>query len=424
MLSKKLLFSALFGTAAIIASAQSSTNSPYTRFGFGDLSDRVFTSNAAMGGVGNALRSSRHINTMNPASYTSVDSLSFMFDLGLSLKSSNYQEGGIKSNAKNSSFDYLAMQFRVHPRIGIALGFVPYSTVGYKFSKTSPVANSETNLTNTFVGDGGTNVVFAGLGLKIIENLSIGANIGYMYGKIDYSTTANLNNGGDHTINYSNTKLKSYKLDLGLQYTQPINKDNKVTLGLTYELGHDMDAETVIGTQVTDGSSYNAVTENTVNGGYGIPTSYGAGLAYQYKDKLTISADYTLQNWSDVKHLEESFTYNDRQRIAAGVEYIPNPISKKFLSKLSYRAGIYYCSPYTKIKDAGTGEFYDGAKEIGVSGGFGFPLTLFQRKTMFSITGQYIKLTPSANKFMSEDRFVIKIGLTLNEPWFMKWRVN
>ena len=91
MSNKKILFSVIFAIAYMCTFAQSSTNSPYTRFGFGDLSDQVFTSNAAMGGVGNALRSSRHINPMNPASYTSVDSLSFMFDIGFSMKSSNYE---------------------------------------------------------------------------------------------------------------------------------------------------------------------------------------------------------------------------------------------------------------------------------------------------------------------------------------------
>lgn len=424
MLSKKVLFSALFATVALYASAQSSTNSPYTRFGLGDLSDRVFTNNAAMGGVGHALRSNRHINTMNPASYTSVDSLSFMFDLGLSLKSSNYQEGGFKSNAKNSSFDYLAMQFRLHPKIGFAIGFVPYSNIGYNFSKSSQIQGSDTYLTNIFTGEGGTNVIFAGIGFKIIKNLSVGANIGYMYGNNDYSTTATLNNGGDYTINYSKTRIKSYKLDLGLQYTQPINKDNNLTFGFTYELGHDLNATTVRGTQVTDGSSYNAKTETTLNGGYGIPSSYGVGIAYQRKKNLTLSVDYTLQDWSSVKHLDESFVYKKRNKIAAGAEFVPNPISRKFFSKIFYRAGVYYCSPYTRIMDGNNGLFYDGAKEIGISGGFGFPLSLFQRKTVFSITGQYIKLSPTAGKFMSEDRFVLKIGLTLNEPWFMKWRVN
>ena len=137
MLSKKVLISALFVAGSAAVCAQTSTNSPYTRYGLGDLSDQAFANNAAMGGIGYGLRNSLNINTMNPASYSSVDSLSFMFDIGMSLKSSNYREGGINSNAKNSSFDYVAMQFRLHPRLGIAFGFTPYSTVGYKFGKTS-----------------------------------------------------------------------------------------------------------------------------------------------------------------------------------------------------------------------------------------------------------------------------------------------
>lgn len=426
MSSKKVLISAIFATVTLSAFAQSSTNSPYTRFGFGDLSDQVFTSNAAMGGVGNALRSSRHINPINPASYTSVDSLSFMFDIGFSMKSSNYKENNISSNARNSSFDYLAIQFRLHPRLGMTIGFTPFSTVGYNFSTTNYASNSNSvSVTNTYLGDGGTNVVFGGLGFKIIDNLSIGANIGYLYGKQEYSTTATLSNGGDYTITYRNLRVKSYKLDLGLQYTQPINKNNNITLGLTYSLGHDLNSTEVTGTQVTDGSSYTSTSENTFYKGYGIPSNYGIGLAYQYKKNLTVCADYTLQEWSKAKLPSSAGMYNNRNKFSLGFEYVPNTVGRKFLQRISYRAGAFYHSPYIKIPNDVSGTTYsDGAKEIGVSAGFGFPLSLFQRKTMLSITGQYINLKPSTNNLMSENRFVLKIGLTLNEPWFMKWRVN
>ena len=134
MLRNKILLTALLTGSCLTAAAQltpyppqSSTNSPYTRYGLGELSDRGFANNAAMGGVGYGLRYSGHINLTNPAAYSSVDSLSFMFDIGMSLKSSNYKENGISSNAKNASFDYLAIQFRLHKRLGMAIGYTPYS---------------------------------------------------------------------------------------------------------------------------------------------------------------------------------------------------------------------------------------------------------------------------------------------------------
>lgn len=58
--------------------AQNNTNSPSTRYGYGELADRSFGAGRAMGGVGYSLRSSKQINPLNPASYTSIDSLTFI----------------------------------------------------------------------------------------------------------------------------------------------------------------------------------------------------------------------------------------------------------------------------------------------------------------------------------------------------------
>ena len=180
--NRSLIGAILFVTTSITVNAQTSVNSPYTRYGLGDLTNSAFANNIAMGGVGYALRNGNHINIMNPASYTAADSLSFKFDVGMGWNISNFKEGGYTNKAKNSTFDYIAMQFRLHPRIGFTLGFVPYSTVGYNFSQTYSLENgNETTATNTFTGDGGLQQVFLGLGFKIFKNLSVGANIGYFY---------------------------------------------------------------------------------------------------------------------------------------------------------------------------------------------------------------------------------------------------
>lgn len=419
MSSNKALFSALFIMGAVAANAQSSTNSPYTRYGLGELSDQAFAHNAAMGGIGYALRSSEQINVMNPASYSAVDSLSFMFDIGMGLKSSNYQENGYKTNAKNASFDYLAMQFRLHPRVGFAVGFTPYSNVGYKFSRTSDIENSDdVTLTNTFYGDGGLQQIFGGIGFKILDNLSIGANVGYLYGEIGYQTLATLSNGGDQTTTYNNISINSYIANFGLQYTQKLSKTDKVTLGLVYGLGHDLKSTETKGIQVTDGSSYSELTEETIKDSYGIPSTFGAGLTWQHKQNLTVGADYTLQQFENVKYDNSTDFYKNRTRIGAGIEYMPSLYGRNYLSRIRYRAGAYYSSSYMKLPE------YDGPKEWGVSAGFGLPLHLFQRNTVLSITGQYVRVLPSVKGMLSENRFVLKLGLTFNEHWFMKWRVN
>lgn len=405
------------GTMA--AAAQSSTNSPYTRYGLGDLSNNAFTNNVAMGGIGYGLRDQSHINMMNPASYSAVDSLSFMFDVAMSLKSSNYQENGFKSNAKNASFDNLAMQFRLHPRLGMVIAFTPYSTVGYSFSTTSPVEGvSDVTATNAFSGNGGLQQITAGLGFKILDNLSIGVNGGYLYGSMTYQSSIGFNTTSDQTNVYNTTDVKSYVVNFGLQYTQKINKNDNITLGLVYDLGHTLNSTSTKGIQVTDNSNYYSTKEEVFQNGYGVPHSFGAGLAHKHKNNLTVGVDYSLQKWSDVKYDNRTDCYNDRTRVAAGAEYLPNAIGRSYLERIRYRVGAYYATPYLRLPQ------YDGPKEYGVSAGFGLPLYLFQRNTILNITGQYVRVSPSISNMLSENRFVLKIGLTFNERWFMKWKVN
>ena len=73
-----LLLMMVTGTAI----AQNNTNSPYTRYGYGDLSDQSFGNSKAMGGIAFGLRDGAQINPTNPASYTAIDSLTFLFEGG------------------------------------------------------------------------------------------------------------------------------------------------------------------------------------------------------------------------------------------------------------------------------------------------------------------------------------------------------
>ena len=195
---QRLINTCLFCIMATIAMAQTSSNSPYTRYGFGELSDQHFGNSKAMGGIAYGLRNGLQVNAANPASYTAVDSLTFIFDAGLSLQNTNFKENGVSTNAKNSSFDYIAMQFRLRKGMGMALGFLPYSTVGYDMTQVKSINKDEygdeIESYHTYKGEGGLQQVFAGLGLKVFENLSIGANLSYLYGDISHAAITSFNN--------------------------------------------------------------------------------------------------------------------------------------------------------------------------------------------------------------------------------------
>ena len=420
MLSKRALFGAVMMLQAIFANAQISTNSPYTRFGLGDLSSQATAGNAAMGGIGYGLRNNTMVNTMNPASYTAVDSITMMMDIGVSLTNSNYNEGGWKTNAKNSSFDYAVLQFRFKPWLGFAAGFRPYSQVGYYFYNTTEVTgNEDITATNSYDGEGGLHEVFMGFGIKLLKNLSIGVNGGYLYGDIDYTAMVSFSEDSDYSVVYNELTINTYKLDFGLQYTQKIKNNHSITLGLVYGLGHKANSSEVKSIQLTDGSSYSNAQGTIYKDTYELPHTFGAGLVYNKGSNLTVGVDYELQKWSKVMYNGEKGWYNDRERIAVGIEFVPKSLTKNFLERIRYRIGAYYTSPYLKIN---TGD--NGPKEYGVSAGLGFPIFLYQKRSVLSITGQYIRLDSSTPGLLSENRFVLKLGMTFNEHWFMKWKLN
>ena len=407
----------------IVASgkAQTSTNSPYTRYGFGQLSDQNFGNSVAMGGISYGLRNGLQINASNPASYSAVDSLTFIFDIGMSLQNANFKEGNIKTNAKNSSVDYIAMQYRLYNRMGMSIGFLPYSTVGYSMDHENTVTsddNISTSATQSYSGEGGLQQVYVGLGFKVLDNLSIGANFSYLYGDIIHTVGTIFDNANAFSSSRSHQiSVSDYKLDFGVQYTQKINEKNKINVGAVYSLGHELNSTGYKFIQkYTSSGAVTSQTADTIPDAFALPHTLGVGLTYVYDNRLTIGFDYTLQKWQDAKFFNEKGAFDNRTKIALGAEYLPNPLSNSFFKNVKYRAGIYYSTPYAKVNGM------EGNKEFGASFGFGIPI--IRNKSILNISGQYIKVSPKMKGMLEENYLRINVGLTFNERWFMKWKVD
>ncbi len=400
------------------------TNSPYSRYGFGLLSDQSFGNSKAMGGIAIGLRDGRHINPANPASYTAIDSLTFLFDAGMSFQNGNFSDGTVSRNAKNTSFDYIAMQFRLHKRLGMTLGFLPFSSVGYNITTTEKITNAggSSNLSSysVFSGEGGINQMFIGLGAKPINNLSVGINASFLFGSITQSTQTSFSeNTINTTLKEQKVTIRDYKLDFGLQYTQPINKKHQLTFGLIYSLGHKMntDASTTIQRVNTSTGLVEGGDNTPIKGGFDLPHSFGAGITYQFANHVTAGFDYTHQQWAEASYFGETGKLQNRDKYAIGAEYIPNPLVRNYFKRVHYRIGAYYSTPYVSINGA-------EAKEYGASVGFGLPI--FQSKSLLNISVQYSKVKPNiqAKGLLDENYIRFNIGLTFNERWFAKWRVE
>ena len=183
---KKNILAFCLSILATAAFAQSGTNSPYSQYGLGVLTDQGNSYNRGMNGVGLGLRESNQINYINPASYSSIDSLTFVFDVGMSLQITNFKEGNVKKNAKNADFEYAVGGFRLMPKVGLAFGIIPFTNIGYNYQSTGTVNRDDisgtTTYTNTYSGEGGLHEAFIGLGWQPVKGVSLGVNGGYLWG--------------------------------------------------------------------------------------------------------------------------------------------------------------------------------------------------------------------------------------------------
>ncbi len=417
---------AVFSMMTLTVFAQSGTNSPYSQYGFGDLSEQGVGFNKGMGGVGLAFRKGNEVNPLNPASYSSIDSVTMILDAGLSGQITNFKENGRKLNAKSGGFDYVTGAFRLIRNVGVSFGVMPYSNVGYEYKSTTALSDTETEMYSLYDGDGGLNQLFVGAGWRVLKPLSVGFNFSYLWGDIERSVGTVSSSEANILFKEYTVSVNSYKLDFGVQFTQPIGKDN-LTIGAVFSPGHNLKADPE-GRIVSTNSSLLKSDSTTfkITDGLSLPTSFGFGIAWQKDVNLRVGADFQIQKWGSLSFPTFSNnTYSlkdgllkDSYRMNVGAEWIPNPRStRSILHHVRYRIGAGYSTPYYYINGQ------DGPKNLHVSAGLGIPImNAYNNRSLLNISVEWQHR--SADQLITENTFRLNIGLTFNERWFSKMKIE
>ena len=308
-MKKRIIVSLLAAMALLPSVAQVSTTlSPFSQYGLGVLSDQSAGFNRGMGGVAYGLRNGKFVNMQNPASYSAIDSLSMIFDAGVTGQISNYKEGGKSLNTKTGNFDYAVAGFRLLPHVGLALGVVPYSNIGYSYKHSgiinAPVDGAKTTSIQTYDGKGGFSQFFVGAGWQLTKNLSLGFNVSYFWGNYnkDIQVATSDANANVQTMSYE-ASVSSYKLDFGAQWQQPLNDKDQLTVGATVSLGHKLSGDAdLTTTNVSQNSTSAEGTSLTLNEPFSLPFTVGVGASILHNRSLTAAVDYTLQKWGSLDY--------------------------------------------------------------------------------------------------------------------------
>lgn len=421
---KKAKFLILAGLLALpsLSFSQLTTYSPYSRFGLGDLVLQGSARNYAMGGIGLALRDGNYINYINPAAYSEQDTLTFLFDAGLS---GNYKV--MKTNSQslslnNAGLNHLIMGFPITKWFKTSLGLVPYSRVGYKIVDYELIPNI--GITDySYNGSGGLNKAMWGNAIRINKNISFGINTSYLFGSLTRSRSVSFPSDENtfSTQSQGRVIINDFYFTYGLQLTIPVLKDYTLTAGMIYEpqskvrAYNDLFVENILVTST-------AVTRDTIINYTGdkdhvtLPSNLGVGLTLRSGNKLIVGADFYTQDWSKTQILGEADSLTKSNSIRVGIQYQPDQTDfRNFFKRIQYRAGFHHTETYLTIRG-------EQLKDYGMTLGLGLPFK--NTRTTFNFAVDIGQRGTLSQNLIKENYFNFSFSLSLYDFWFFKRRID
>ncbi len=441
--------------------AFSQDNSPYSRYGIGDLVPRSHLISRAMGGVSAGYSDLLSINFSNPASFSSfqtgveakskkIVSGRAILDVGLDFESRSLKDPSNpkKFTASNALFSYIQVGMPIRKNWGIAFGLRPVSRISYKIINYERLKDPLTgqpidSVYTRYEGDGGAYLASLGAGFSVFrkekpnnmeEKLSLGINAGYFFGKKDYSTRRSFIND---TVDYyqANYETKTTYGDIyfnaGMQYKVPLNKKVSLTVGAYGNWGQNINAsqdilrETFVYDDNLGELRLDSVSDRRdVKGKITIPSSFSIGFVAQklivmekdHKESGWIfGIDFSIQNWNNYRLYGQKDSLRNTWEIRVGGQFNPVPKLRGYFSNITYRAGFFLGPDYIKVGN--------NLPRFGGTLGMGLPIGYSRQApnqaTIINLALEYGK-RGNSNNLLRENLFRFSLGLSLSDIWFGK----
>lgn len=437
-------------------------NSPYSRYGLGDLHPNTNIYNRGMAGISagysdqpiNGLSDPRtgkyypSINFANPASYSRFYAIKepnskklvygrMLLDVGINFNTRTLKEINTPQSftSSNGYFSYLQLGVPIKKNWGLVFGLRPLSTISYKITRNERLPNID-SVQTLFQGDGGSYLFNLGTGVAV-KNFSIGVNAGYLFGKKDYSTRRYFLN--DSVIyNASNHQTKTnfggLFFNTGVQYRVDLNKDKTkyIQFGAFGNVQHRLDSKSDIIRETyyvdaSDGANLrldSVYEQKGVKGNLDYPASYGFGFVAEQlpdvkKNGWLIGVDLLSSNWDNYRFNGQTDAVKTNWQLRVGGQLRPR-LKETYKSLLAYRAGMFFGDDYVSL----------GNQKLptwGVSAGISLPIANLKDaarrfRTQYSIvnlSAEYIRRGNNDNP-INENLFRVSLGFTLSDLWFTK----
>jgi len=413
-----LLFSSLS------AFSQNNTGSPYSLNELGEINFLGNVSNISMGGVESYI-DSIEFNINIPSSLAKLKTTNYQ--VGTFYKSSSVSNNNFNDRYNSSNINYIAIGIPVN-KFGFSFGVLPYSSVGFSL-QTSESYNEDNSLSSRlFFADGNINKAFISLGIPIFENLSVGGTVNYNFGKFSYEMFNQYEDVNYGIYTNSSSEISGFTYNFSSNFSIPLNEE--LLLNLVYSLSpkNNLNSNNVKSVYTSTSSTINleslgdfvnvdleskglqntllSVSEKTIYS-IGLEKKNNWFVGIQFENKLSSSFE---NSFLDIKNI----SYKDSKVYSIGGYLIPDASSlTSYWKRVKYRFGIKNEEKSIIVNNLPVNHF-------SLNLGLGLPLSGLSKANF----GLELGKIGNNDNTVKESYFALRLGLSLNDVWFIKRKYN
>lgn len=428
--AKKIMYKkiSLFGLASLLgfAAQAQNENSPYSRYGLGDVVPSQHVINRGMGGVSAAYYDFQSVNFVNPASYARLKVTTL--DIGAEIDSRTIRTTNpvSKFNGVSPTISYLQVGIPLSTKRnwGMNIGLRPLTRINYNIQSSERLPGID-SVRTIYKGTGGSYQVYAGTGFSV-GKFSLGINAGYLFGTKEYNRERYFIPDSVYSFYYpgafrTKANYGGFFFNYGVQFRQKLSKKTYLQLGAygnvkqTLNGRKDEIIETfrvdIDGTKTIDSVS----TTLNVKGDVIYPQNFGVGFMINSADRILFGADYSMNKWSEYRFLGEADRVQDSWKFNVGGQLLPNILNpKSYWGRVAYRAGFMYGKDYIKVNE--------DLPVYSITFGMGLPMRKAQYTNQYSVihTSLEVGQRGSKDNLIRENYFRFALGFTLSDIWFIK----
>lgn len=432
-------------------SAQTYTrrNSPYSRYGLGDLFSTQFQPGLSTGGgFGATYNSAWDFSISNPASLGHIQSTTF--DVGVFYKHSQLSEEstGMKGAANDGNLTYLSLAFPITRswelekdtlrrgipiQWGMGFSLLPHSTVAYDVRVTRDLTDIG-NVQYKYTGEGTRFRVNWGNGVRY-KNLSLGANLGFLFGTVNDRTTISFLDSAytyafserfqseENTVGLLWDAGAQYSLYLKNQKDPDLTKDSRITFG-AYLGGSNAMRVLSKELQFRYGGAYSTdtlVETADVKSHMQLPLYVGGGIAFTKGAQWKVGVNYEAQFWDNFSYSERNISVANSYLVSLGAEFTPDFADfTNYLKRIRYRAGFYYGKD-PRVVGSGTTAYQ--LTKYGITFGLGLPVKPLKSSTLGHVHVGFEFGYLGDPNLIKEQFFQCNLAFSLNDgSWFRRYK--